>query len=78
MLAVTVPLGQGEFRAGLIRMDANNVRQITGTGLAYFYSLSKRTTLYTDYARNSANAAISGTALGTQPNGYDFGIKHAF
>ena len=78
MLAVTVPLGQGEFRAALIRMDNNNVRQITGTGLGYFYSLSKRTTLYTDFARNSAKAAISNTALGTQPNGYDFGIKHVF
>lgn len=70
LLAVTVPLGQGEFRAAVMRKDDNNVRNITGTGLAYFYSLSKRTTLYTDYARNSA--------LKTEPNAYDFGIKHVF
>ena len=69
-LAVSVPLGQGEFRAAVMRMDSNNVRTITGTGLAYFYALSKRTTLYTDYARNSA--------LKVEPNGYDFGIKHVF
>ena len=78
VVEVSVPLGQGEFRAALVRMNTGGVRQITGTGLGYFYALSKRTTLYTDYARNSANAAIAGTALGTQPNGYDFGIKHVF
>ena len=76
-LAVSVPLGQGEFRAAVMRMDSEsarlasgNSRTITGTGLAYFYALSKRTTLYADYARNSA--------LKVEPNGYDFGVKHVF
>ena len=70
VVEVSVPLGQGEFRAALVRMNVAGVRTISGTGLGYFYALSKRTTLYTDYARNSA--------LKAQPNGYDFGIKHVF
>lgn len=70
MLAVTVPMGQGEFRAALISKTDNGVKTITGTGLAYFYSLSKRTTLYVDVGRNSA--------LTADTNAYDFGVKHSF
>ena len=70
MLAVTVPMGQAEFRAAAITMTANNVKTISGVGLGYFYSLSKRTTLYVDYANNSK--------LVTEKNAYDFGVKHVF
>ena len=41
-----------------------------GFAVGYHYALSKRTTLYGDYVRN--------TAVATQKTGYDVGIKHNF
>jgi len=69
-LSATVPLVQGEFRATTVNMTTDGTKTIQGLGLGYFYSLSKRTTLYVDYANNSK--------LATEKNAYDFGIKHAF
>ena len=68
--AVTAPIGQAEIRAILFQRQDNGVKNIQGGGLGYFYALSKRTTLYTDYAVNSK--------LTVSKNAYDFGIKHAF
>ncbi len=76
MLTAVAPLGQGEFRAsyGKLTTDAAGpaakVDAAKGFALGYHYALSKRTTLYTDYVRN--------TALANDKNGYDFGIKHNF
>ncbi len=69
-LAVAVPLGQAEFRAAVMNLKSNDVTTISGFALGYHYSLSKRTVLYADLSRNSKAA--------TEPNGYDFGVKHAF
>ena len=69
-VAATVPMGQGEFRAGLISLSTGGVKSISGVGLGYHYALSKRTTLYTDFARNGKAA--------TEKVGYDVGVKHAF
>ena len=38
--------------------------------VGYHYSMSKRTTLYADFARNGE--------LNTSSSAYDFGIKHNF
>jgi len=76
MLTAVAPMGQGEFRAsyGKLTTDLPGVGgksdAAKGFALGYHYALSKRTTLYTDYVRN--------TALATDKNGYDFGIKHNF
>jgi len=70
MLAATVPVGQAEFRAALMSRDVGGVKNISGLGLGYFYALSKRTTLYTDFARNSK--------LTAEKTAYDFGIRHSF
>ena len=48
-----------------------------GFALGYHYALSKRTTLYTDYVRNTGTGGMFG-AVGTEKSGYDFGIKHNF
>jgi len=71
-LAATVPVGQGQFRAGIFNLknSTTSTTTIQGYGLAYFYSLSKRTTLYVDYGYNSK--------LATEKSAYDFGIKHVF
>jgi len=77
MLTAVAPLGQGEFRASYGRLRATSAAGVDttvakGFAVGYHYALSKRTTLYTDFARNT------GTAAGTEKNGYDFGIKHNF
>jgi predicted porin len=70
LLTATAPLGAGEFRAayGDLKADGTSVRKQISLG--YHYSMSKRTTLYVDFARDSErddNAA-----------GYDVGLKHNF
>lgn len=77
MLTAVAPMGQGEFRAAVGRRTAENAagvkiaaREISMIALGYHYALSKRTTIYTDFVRNSKLAA--------EKTGYDFGIKHNF
>jgi len=72
MVTAVAPMGSGEFRAsfGKLTNRTAKVDAAKGFGVGYHYSLSKRTTVYADYVRN--------TALATQKTGYDFGIKHNF
>lgn len=72
LVSATAPIGAGEFRAsyGLLKNKTSNTDLAKGFALGYHYSLSKRTTLYTDFVRN--------TAVTTSKTGYDFGIKHNF
>jgi predicted porin len=69
-LSGTAAMGQGEFRGTLLSRTDNGVKNISGLGLGYHYALSKRTTLYGDFARNSK--------LTSEKTAYDLGIKHAF
>jgi predicted porin len=76
MVTAVGTLGQGELRGSYGKLTTDLVGPggksdlAKGFGLGYHYALSKRTTLYTDYVRN--------TAVATEKNGYDFGIKHNF
>ena len=76
MVTATAALGQGELRASVGQLTTDPAGAVgksdvaKGFALGYHYALSKRTTLYTDYVRN--------TAVLTEKNGYDFGIKHNF
>lgn len=73
MVTAVAPLGQGEFRAvyGRLQNKTADIDAAKGFALGYHYALSKRTTLYTDYVRN--------TGFGiNQKTGYDFGVKHNF
>lgn len=70
MLAVTAPLGQADLRAAIVDVKVNDVKTVQGWALGYHYALSKRTTIYADFASNSKAA--------TEKQGYDFGVKHAF
>jgi predicted porin len=92
---VLVPIGSGTLRAGYISGNASGVtagfnvdtepNDSKQFAVGYLYDLSKRTTLYTTYARvtNKGNAAIN---VGTPPtllaggtsSGYEFGIRHKF
>ena len=76
LLTAVAPLGQGEFRASYGSLTADPAGAVgksdvaKGFAVGYHYALSKRTTLYTDFLRN--------TALKADKTGYDFGIKHNF
>lgn len=70
LLAGTAQLGAGQFRAGFGRLKVADTTVISAIVAGYHYSLSKRSTIYFDYARNSKLAANKW--------GYDFGFKHNF
>lgn len=76
MLTATAPIGGGEFRASYGQLKNKDVPPgVDGVlskrlALGYHYALSKRTTIYTDYANEKK--------VPTQKNGYDVGIKHNF
>jgi predicted porin len=70
MLTATAPMGAGEFRASYGRLKADDTNVASVLALGYHYSLSKRTTVYVDFANNSE--------LNDNKSGYDVGIKHNF
>ena len=70
MLTAVAPMGQGEFRAAIGKRTNGAADDINLVALGYHYALSKRTTVYVDFANNSK--------LATQKAAYDFGLKHNF
>lgn len=70
MFTATAPMGAGEFRASYGNLKANDTTVSKRIALGYHYSMSKRTTLYVDFANDSEAA--------TSKSGYDVGIKHNF
>lgn len=89
-LGVSAPLGQGELRASIARYDtANSNVDWNKFGLGYGYNLSKRTQAYGSIARvnNKSGASKSigvqglsatGTSLGGNSSGIEFGVRHFF
>lgn len=89
LIGVTVPFGASKIRAEYIRNDDN--RNTTDAdnnvmALSYTYSLSKRTTLYTTYARidNGTNSNLSFSGAPTpvpadkNSNVFAVGVQHNF
>lgn len=81
-----IPMGAGEIRLAYSR-SKNNAAVSARTNkyaIGYVHNLSKRTALYTTFARvsNSGGAAqaLNGavTAANDKSTGYDFGIRHSF
>jgi predicted porin len=70
MFTAKAAVGGGEFRASYGTLKANDTTVAKRMGLGYHYFMSKRTTLYVDFA-NDSEAATSKSA-------YDVGIKHNF
>lgn len=70
MFTVTAPMGAGEFRASYGNLKSEDTTISKRLAAGYHYSMSKRTTLYVDFA-NDSEAATSKSA-------YDVGIKHNF
>ena len=70
MLTATAPMGAGEFRASYGRLKSNDTTLSKRLALGYHYSMSKRTTLYVDFANDSE--------LNDNKSAYDVGLKHNF
>jgi predicted porin len=70
-LGASVPFGAASLKAGYTKWSDEKVSKL---GLGVWYSLSKRTTLYTDMGKVSGNGA-STTAKKTQ---FDLGVNHKF
>lgn len=70
LLTAVAPMGQGEFRAAIGKRTNGAADDINLVALGYHYALSKRTTLYVDFANNSK--------LASEKSAYDFGLKHNF
>lgn len=92
LLGVSLPLGPHEIRASYIRSDAvngtaaYNNSDASKFAVGYVHNLSRRTALYTTFARISnkggATFAIAGGAPGITPGGkstgYELGVRHSF
>jgi predicted porin len=70
VVGVTVPMGAATLKASYARMKSDDTTTISQLGLGARYALSKRTDLYTSYARNNKAAA--------EKSGYEFGMTHNF
>ncbi|RYF30524.1 MAG: porin [Comamonadaceae bacterium] len=81
-----IPVGAGEIRVAYsqYKVDLAGDPKSRKIAVGYVHNLSKRTALYTTYARvkNSGGAASalngSSTAANTSSSGFDFGVRHSF
>lgn len=86
-LTATAPYGGGEARVAYgqlktqIAVGGPDFTHRKQASAGYFYSLSKRTTIYGDYVKASSatvNLATTNSNGKKSDYGYDFGIKHVF
>jgi predicted porin len=86
---VIVPVGQGQIKAVYTKSGGDAGASAKMYGLGYVYNLSKRTSVYTNYAsidnsgtsRYTASTAGLNTAAfkaGETSKGYEFGVRHDF
>ncbi|AMO23445.1 porin [Ramlibacter solisilvae] len=81
-----IPVGAGEIRLSYstYEYDIGTKPEIKKFAIGYVHNLSKRTALYTTYARldnsGGASQALNGatTAANTKSDGFDIGIRHSF
>lgn len=95
LVAAAAPIGNGQLRAGYGELkNKGSYNNATGVGVAgqkvqeqlsigYHYSLSKRTTIYTDVVYDDKAGTAYDTVApvgvtGKSKTGYDIGIRHDF
>lgn len=80
LLGITVPLGKHKLMASYIRKDDRNTAtdfDASQYAVAYLYSLSKRTALYTAYSKLS-NTRFTTSKFGPGDREIDVGMRHSF
>jgi len=85
LIGATAPLGAGKFMISYIRKDDRTAADSDANqwALGYTYALSKRTNLYTAYAKikndNGATYTVgSATNGGSGDKAFNVGVRHAF
>lgn len=89
LIGVTVPFGNSKILASYIRKDDRTIanRDAHQMAIGYIYALSKRTDLYTSYARinNRAAPGASGfytvgnaSETGSGDKAFNVGVRHTF
>ena len=86
LIGALVPVGPGEIRLAYSTYKNNLARNPRSDKLAlgYVHNLSKRTALYTTFARvknrGGAAQALGGatTSANSNSSGFDFGVRHSF
>ena len=86
VIGALVPVGPGEIRLAYstFKFDTFGNPRTDKIALGYVHNLSKRTALYTTYARvknrGGAATALAGstTAVNGNSSGFDFGVRHSF
>jgi predicted porin len=82
MIGATVPFGASAFLIDYTKRDNKALRNGDSDQVAigYTYALSKRTNLYTSYARISNDSAvkINTTVNGNTDNLFNVGVRHKF
>lgn len=77
MLGVSAPVGAGEVRASYVRRNADVATVARGDldqyGLGYVHNLSKRTNVYTSYARQNDKSTTN-----NDNNVFQVGLQHKF
>lgn len=70
LFGLTVPMGALTLKASYGKLEVNNVDTVSQLGLGMRYALSKRTDIYSSYARNSKRT--------TDKSGFELGLQHNF
>jgi len=85
LVGATVPVGAGKILASYIRKDDDTAlnRDANQIAIGYIHSLSKRTDLYTSFARidNKRGAAFTvgnSSEAGSGDKAFNVGVRHAF
>lgn len=74
MLGVSAPVGAGEVRASFLRSDDRLANaDVDQYGLGYVHNLSKRTNVYTSYARQNDKSVAN-----VDNNVFNVGVQHKF
>jgi predicted porin len=88
-LGAAYAMGPGKFFVNLQQNKIENGARANGWNLDYSYALSKRTNLYTGYARlnnnslgnfamNSSSIKLAPGKVGADPSVFNVGIRHSF
>ncbi|MDB5762358.1 MAG: porin [Herminiimonas sp.] len=81
LAGVSIPFGASTVLVSYIRKDDKTTANVDANqaSIAYKYDLSKRTTLYTSYARiNNKTALVYKTEAGVNEKEFNVGIQHRF
>jgi predicted porin len=84
LIGVSAPIGAGTILASYIRRNddiGGGTRDADQWAIGYIHALSKRTNLYTSYARiknDSAATVGSPAAAGLDPSVFNIGVRHRF